>query len=180
MSGSHLCAYSAIRLHSSPPSAMRSARSAPGTEQTVPARAYPVRSPLSPQRFLGDLGLQERLGQELLQPSVLRFQLLQLLRIRNRHSAALGFPYGARRPRVPDSRCRILLDCLHFGETYELLQCTIPQLSKPKINLGGRHDPTKESFVYSGENIYKRFNPNPGKWVEFCGTSPRRLAFSKR
>lgn len=51
-----------------------------------------VRSALFSQGLFGDLILQEGFGQQLLQPSILGFQLLQALGVRETHPAKLAAP----------------------------------------------------------------------------------------
>ncbi len=51
-----------------------------------------LRSPLFSQRLAGHLVLEQRLGQQLLEPRVLGLQLAQALGVRDAHAAELGAP----------------------------------------------------------------------------------------
>src|SRR5690606_1729513 len=72
-------------------------RSAPWSPCSAPARVEPVRSPLFSQDVLNDLVLEHLLGQQLLQSSVLGFQLLQALGVWHAHAAELAAPQVVRR-----------------------------------------------------------------------------------
>lgn len=60
------------------------------------AYASPVRSRLSSQHALDDVVLEHLLGKQLLQPDVLRLQLLTPLGIRHAHAAKLAAPQVVR------------------------------------------------------------------------------------
>ena len=77
---------------SCPPHATIGVHSAPCPSSDAPAPVVIVRSPLLSEGFLGDLVLEHRLGQELFQPRVLGFKLLEALGLRDIHAAKLAAP----------------------------------------------------------------------------------------
>src|ERR1700728_2293640 len=85
-------ACSAARLHSYALPSDRAAPRAPASASTAPAPAALARLPFFPQRFTRHLVLEHRLGQQLLQSSVLRLQRLQTLGIRHVHPAEFAAP----------------------------------------------------------------------------------------
>src|SRR5690606_21070818 len=85
-------AHSGRRWRSCAPPPAIVARSVPCPPDAAPARAWPVRSPLFSQGVLDHVVLEHLLGQQLLQPGVLRLQLLEALGVGHAHAAELAAP----------------------------------------------------------------------------------------
>lgn len=78
-----------------------------------------MRLPLFSQRLTAQPVLQHRLGQQLLQPRVLRLERFEPLRIRHIHAAVLASPEVIARLREPVATAQILdrYTALRFTET---------------------------------------------------------------
>src|SRR6185312_4633940 len=83
---------SGTRWRSCQPRATSTARSTPCRSSGAPTRVGPVRLRFFSQDVPDHLVLKHLLGQQLLQPRVLRLQLLQALGVRHAHAAELAPP----------------------------------------------------------------------------------------